>query len=911
MKKILFYFIYCGILAIALSPTALFAQHNCAGMPYSYTENMIDTLLNQTIIPVVSLPYVDNNAEKRISDSMKLCPTCEYGYIGKGIDASINIKNQGQQIKLKDSSTMWLLEISSPSAYALQFFFNKYNMPHGATLYLFNDNKTMKIGGFTSHYNQTDNKKKFPFSTQPIEGKNIIIEYREPPNPDFSGDVEISKISHYFVDIFYMLEQLPSNFNPRPGTSGGCEEDVACPPGDAYQDDEVNTSALVFCLDNNTGNVSGCSGNLLNNTNNDGTPYFLTAAHCFYECKPTPFYTYTDAQIYHFDTWGFLFNYQTSPCGGSPYVADETHYLSGAQLLAIAPDNTTDYSDYLLFELLEDPDPSWDITFAGWSREDSPLPPYTCIHHPSADVAKISTSNTNFTSIPQNFNNYWTVFFNDGIVERGSSGAALFDNNQFVIGQLKGVPDPPGLITCSDFDPSIGVYTVPALYGKFSQSWINGDFGQWLADPDALESEITSLSSYTPFHGSSGTGTSDNTECTAGVIYDDPDNYQVTLSIDGFYINGLPNTGLLEVCPNLITISAPPPDALKSTNCTVSNTILPVITSSFDVYGTSQIHAKSNIPNPDYVCSWNCWDNITIDPWRWSECSGYYFQLFISVTEYYADIVTPKGSEISGWVYLSPQTCDLRSIDLYDYLPIGATLNVNSYYKIKIAGGPWSHGGSSCDNYWWLGNQWDESSRFIHLYSGNCSLSNETLNNDLNCDEIVLNNVIVNNAINVTAKNSITVQPTSYLHAGVYKIDPTIGCAAGGALSKIDNKSTGNNEILGVATYKNNINKINTDSLKNRSNSIASAGKSASDFAIYVVSDNNSSDVQFNYTIKDNIDYLIEVYDLTGKKIYNNSLKAGANTLLIPSSNLSEGLYLFRVVSNNNQVKTGKFAIIK
>ena len=51
-----------------------------------------------------------------------------------------------------------------------------------------------------------------------------------------------------------------------------------------------------------------CSGSLINNTRNDGTPYYLTAFHCQHGYTP----------YYHL--WRFDFNYEAVGCDNPPSI---------------------------------------------------------------------------------------------------------------------------------------------------------------------------------------------------------------------------------------------------------------------------------------------------------------------------------------------------------------------------------------------------------------------------------------------------------------------------------------------------------------------------------------------------------------------------------------------------------------
>ena len=81
---------------------------------------------------------------------------------------------------------------------------------------------------------------------------------------------------------------------------------------------EANNSVCKIIVDG----TELCSGTMMNNTANDGKPYFLTAAHCITK------------QSANDQTVIFYFNYQTTTCQ-STSGGNSSQTLSGAQLKAI------------------------------------------------------------------------------------------------------------------------------------------------------------------------------------------------------------------------------------------------------------------------------------------------------------------------------------------------------------------------------------------------------------------------------------------------------------------------------------------------------------------------------------------------------------------------------------------------
>ena len=78
-------------------------------------------------------------------------------------------------------------------------------------------------------------------------------------------ELSISNIVYGFRDVFFSKKK-------DYGDSGACNVNVNCPEGVGWEN-PINAS-LMYLLNNNT---RVCTGTMLNNVNNDGTPYFLSA----------------------------------------------------------------------------------------------------------------------------------------------------------------------------------------------------------------------------------------------------------------------------------------------------------------------------------------------------------------------------------------------------------------------------------------------------------------------------------------------------------------------------------------------------------------------------------------------------------------------------------------------------------
>lgn len=364
---------------------------------------------------------------------------------GAPFEVNYNMNNSGSWETLGDGSRIWRLRIESDGAYSINLVYSNFWMPPGAKFYIYNEDQSMVIGAFT----EDNNKDYEQFATGPVKGDVTILEYWEPVGTEVQGVISIERVVHAYRNLFdrYLLKDTDSF-----GSSGSCNNNVNCPEGDNWQDDKRSVAMILT-----SGGFRLCTGALVNNVQEDFTPYFLTANHCL------------GGQA----TWVFMFNYESPNCNNIDGPTWMT--VSGSTLKA-----THSYSDFALLELSEMPPDSYSVYYAGWSNINSASNSSVGIHHPSGDIKKIS-----FDYNPPSSSNYggssggshWRInAWDDGTTEPGSSGSPLFDQNHRITGQLHG-----GTASCSQ-------PTAPDYYGKFAQSWNYGNnaalrLSDWL-DPE-------------------------------------------------------------------------------------------------------------------------------------------------------------------------------------------------------------------------------------------------------------------------------------------------------------------------------------------------------------------------------------------------------------------------------------------
>jgi len=226
-----------------------------------------------------------------------------------------------------------------------------------------------------------------------------------------------------------------------------------------------------------------CTGTLINNVRKDSIPYVLTANHCIsssFKASSTLFY----------------FNYEVDTCNKT--VVSNSYSLAGSTLLA-----TSDSIDFSLVRLSEAPPDIYKPYFAGWSVSSTPATNAVCIHHPQADVKKISIDDDPVTPIYQNPipsdlhwlydesipGAFWRVVdWETGTTEGGSSGAPLFNQNKLIVGNLTG-----GQANCTS--------SVNDYFSKFHVGWdyytsFTKQLKHWL-DPD--NTGVVYLNGFDPY----------------------------------------------------------------------------------------------------------------------------------------------------------------------------------------------------------------------------------------------------------------------------------------------------------------------------------------------------------------------------------------------------------------------------
>ena len=400
-------------------------------------------------VNIIELPPLDLEEiieQDSINDLDKSLPW-RYG-ISRSVQLDMN--EGGEWTEIPNIGRIWRAAIKSPDAINLSINFENFYLPQGATLHLYNEDRSDISRTYSSAQNRQNNQ----VASWYISGDLIWIEYFVPDYVAEEAQLEIGSIIHG-----YRLGRIRQYVESTRGLndSGDCNFDVNCPIGADFDDkkDVVKKTVALLTL----GNGYLCSASLMNNTRNDKTPYLLTANHCLEISDPA--------------YWTIRFNWMSpNPICGTGEDSDDlqTNFtMSGAEVRA-----SNALSDFALVEMFSSIPESWDIAFAGWDNSDIDPEFEVGIHHPNGDIMKICRDDSGAVKENANGTEVWLIGgvsvgtgngWEYGTTESGSSGSPLFDQNGRVIGQLyAGQSHCDGVLNNEDYD----------IYGRFGVSWDAG-----------------------------------------------------------------------------------------------------------------------------------------------------------------------------------------------------------------------------------------------------------------------------------------------------------------------------------------------------------------------------------------------------------------------------------------------------
>ena len=417
----------------------------------------------------VEMPSLDTDSARSIDD----LPGNRVGGLKFAHTFFTNLtpENSGIVFNAEDGSKIWKVGIRSNGAFTLNVLFSEFELPEGATLFLYNPDRSVVLGPFT----RENRPKGGEFPVAPVEGDELIVEYHEPATVPFSGKLRITEVNHDYRGLFRAAPRFNSLNMP-------CLPDVSC--NSAL--DTITRSVCLLIINGTT----YCTGTLINNTAKDGKPYLITASHCLKNNADL------GSRIVAF------MNYESPRCD-KRIRGSEEFSVSGSICRALSNE-----VDFALVELLETPPSDYRPWLAGWSLSDETTgdKPYTGIHHPNGDTKKYCIEEDAITKVDwasqgdgiATGNHWYVKQWEIGHTWGGSSGSALFDKNWRFRGGLTGGGS-GGATGCSP-------YTEGDYYFRFNRAWSqfpdsSKQLKHWLdpVTPDSLPSTTLTLDGMDPY----------------------------------------------------------------------------------------------------------------------------------------------------------------------------------------------------------------------------------------------------------------------------------------------------------------------------------------------------------------------------------------------------------------------------
>lgn len=351
---------------------------------------------------------------------------------------------------MPDGGRLWRLKVEMKDALSTNAYYDQFWLPEGAKFFVYSEETGQSIGAITSEFIEGSREVPIQFATALIYGESVVFEYYQPSSVKFPAIISISHIGYGYRFIDDLNQMSLRNF----GDANSCHININSSIGNNWQQYEKHAVARVSVRGPNGSGWCSCA--LVNNTNNDYTPYVLTADHCLMGLDAI---NNNNASQYV-----FYWEYEHS---GDQNLSNEPWLVSttGATVKA-----NNSYTDFALLQLIQDPRNNSLVFpyYLGWERATTVLGGAVGIHHPKGDVKKISQMSQIYSNnYPISWSNapssapqtHWVAYIYNGYSEGGSSGSPLINSSRRVVGQLHGSESYS--------------YCTPksAFYGRFDLSW--------------------------------------------------------------------------------------------------------------------------------------------------------------------------------------------------------------------------------------------------------------------------------------------------------------------------------------------------------------------------------------------------------------------------------------------------------
>ena len=362
------------------------------------------------------------------------------GDVGFSFNPGLKAMTLGSTL-FANGNMVWTGAFRSPGAIGVRLHLEGFDIPEGGALYVY-DRHGQAFGPYTGQGDEGN------FWTNTVAGEEIVLQAHVPLSAvraAFGKTLfRVSELAHMGdrYSFGYSADKAFCSWNDSCITNAECE---SIPGGVQPLQDGV--AYLLYDL---PGGTYLCSGGLLNDTDNSGTPYLLTANHCFS----------TESAA---DSLEAYFQWTVAcgaSCGSQYFPPGSVPRTVGADILASS--STTDFT----LVQLDQAAPSGS-TFLGWTTTPVANSNGTNLYrvsHPAGSPQayseqEVDTQAGTCGSLPRGNFIYSDATLGD--TEGGSSGSPVVNGSSQVVGQLFGACGLSPSTTCDEDDATVdGAFAV-------------------------------------------------------------------------------------------------------------------------------------------------------------------------------------------------------------------------------------------------------------------------------------------------------------------------------------------------------------------------------------------------------------------------------------------------------------------
>ncbi|MDD2622079.1 MAG: T9SS type A sorting domain-containing protein [Bacteroidales bacterium] len=289
-----------------------------------------------------------------------------------------------------------LIKIQSNGAKEIKIVFQKFILSNNAIVSFYTDDslRYQYQGAYFIH------KPDSSYISNFLHGDHCSIIIEIPMDELYKNQILISKIYHFTESFNEAIKAATADYS--------CMIDINCSEGNNWCDQKRSVALYYFPKEG--GWIGQCTGALVNNYRNNFVQYFLTARHC------------TD-EVIDWSLTEFYFNYQNSFCNGEDGYLYDYYRVQGSQLVGYCD---ISWSDNALLLITEPIPIQYNVYYAGVDITNrSAGDEVTCIHHSDGNPKKITSGKIKYFAGPK-----WDVYWDDGIIMGGGSGAPVFLNSK-------------------------------------------------------------------------------------------------------------------------------------------------------------------------------------------------------------------------------------------------------------------------------------------------------------------------------------------------------------------------------------------------------------------------------------------------------------------------------------------------